>query len=108
MNERPQPPPTIVEAQQQHAAALKRRERRHATIVVVVGLLLVGAAALAIGRSNTVTMPPGGDGDAAVVPVKEYLLKASAVNWPIKMLRALVPEEMVPPEPPPDPQPVFD
>lgn len=31
-------------------------------------------------------------GDAAVVPVKEYLLKANAVNWPIKMLRALVPE----------------
>lgn len=32
-------------------------------------------------------------GDAAVGPVKEYLLKANAVNWPIKMLRALVSEE---------------
>lgn len=32
-------------------------------------------------------------GEAAVAPVKEYLLKASAVNWPIKMLRALVSEE---------------
>lgn len=32
-------------------------------------------------------------GEAAVAPVKEYLPKASAVNWPIKMLRALVKEE---------------
>lgn len=31
-------------------------------------------------------------GEAAVVPVKEYLRKANAVNWPIKMLRALLGE----------------
>lgn len=32
-------------------------------------------------------------GEAAVGPVKEYLRKASSVNWPIKMLRGLVKEE---------------
>ncbi len=32
-------------------------------------------------------------GDAAVEPVKEFLRKAQAVNWPIKMLRALLTPE---------------
>lgn len=32
-------------------------------------------------------------GDTAVEPVKEFLRKAQAVNWPIKMLRALLPAE---------------
>jgi HEAT repeat protein len=32
-------------------------------------------------------------GEAAVEPVKEFLRKAQAVNWPIKMLRSLVPQE---------------
>lgn len=32
-------------------------------------------------------------GEAAVGPVKEYLLKTNSVNWPLKMLRALVSEE---------------
>lgn len=31
--------------------------------------------------------------ETAVEPVKEFLRKAQAVNWPIKMLRSLVPQE---------------
>lgn len=31
--------------------------------------------------------------ETAVEPVKEFLRKAQAVNWPIKMLRALLPQE---------------